>query len=319
MMKQMMIAGAACLAFTAAGANAQAVDHKPIEEKNLESGKAQLQADKAYIYVTSPYRVNGMFLKTPDGADIAEYEADWREKLDKEQKKYPNRLKRYETDRAVWLKTRKGRSPEKPVEPTEESFSIGDITSRMIVTFGPQFVYGKGQGDEKSFSYLVEVEPGTYSYYGPIFYAPNAAAMGTCYCMGTVKFDAAAGQVTSLGDFLSMGWVSDEAARLSSVAYDPEFKRDPKPADFSAPARLVEFGAVPADLRAAGKINNIFGIMVGRMPPVEGVLAYDRDVPIDVKGLAAKTAAEAMPQSKVEPMAEEKMEAELAGDAPEGV
>lgn len=292
MIKAFAKCAVAALAISAAyPAQAQQATYKPIERKNLDSGKASIAADKAYIYLSAPTRVMGVFLKTPDAEDLAEYDAEWRKELEEAKRKYPGRLKRYESDIAVWRKTKSGREPQKPVEPTEASFSIGAMESRMVVPFGPQFVYDKSDGEEKKFSYLVEVEPGTYSYYGPLFYGPGVAPMGTCYCMGSVKFEAAAGKVTSLGNFLGFEWVTKELSQQAAVnTLIERSAAEAKPIDLVPPPELAAKGAVEADLRAAGKINNIFGVMVGRMPPVAGILAYERDVPIDVKGLAQANA-----------------------------
>ena len=46
-----------------------------------------------------------------------------------------------------------------------------------------------------------------------------------------------------------------------------------------------------ADWRAAGKIDNFYGLLIGRMPPVPGVLAYERDTVIDLKTASASAAA----------------------------
>ncbi|HLL31602.1 MAG TPA: hypothetical protein VK403_11445, partial [Allosphingosinicella sp.] len=50
------------------------------------------------------------------------------------------------------------------------------------------------------------------------------------------------------------------------------------------PARLSGLPVVAADLRAAGKMPNYFGIEIDRLPAVPGVLAYERDKVVDVKG-----------------------------------
>ena len=54
--------------------------------------------------------------------------------------------------------------------PTAENFAIPEIERGLMVGFGPMFIYSKG---EDYFSYLIEVEPGTYNYYGPVFLAAN--------------------------------------------------------------------------------------------------------------------------------------------------
>lgn len=283
------LACASAILYLIAGSavGAQTAEFKPVEEKNLVSGKQTLTGTKGYIYIQAPIRTYGVFIKAPDEAEEAEYEADWKEQFDKAVKKFPGKLKNWQLNMAQYEKTRMGRRDAKPIEPTAENFSIPEIERRMLVTFGPQFVYSKandGNGKE-AFSYLIEVEPGSYTYYGPMIMMPGSPPIGQCYCMGSVKFDVPAGEVTSLGDFLAFQWVNKESARLSSAIISPDTVYLGKPVDYSVPDRLSEFGAKPADLRAAGKMNNFFGAMIGRMAPVDGVLAYDRDTPVDVKGL----------------------------------
>ena len=306
------IAAAACAAAFALGcpAAAQQVENRAIEKKHLDSGKVTLDRSKAYIYITGPMRTTGIFIKTADAEELALYEAEWKEELADEQKKYERRLKSWERYQKM------GRAAgEKPIEPTPENFSIGSLDQRLMVSYGPQYIYDKdedGEG-EKSFSYLIETEPGNYAYYGPMFYVPGTPAGGLCYCMGSVRFEAPAGQVTSLGDLLAFQWVDTAAARQASVA--PIVERSANeaiPVDYSVPPELAEFGAAPADLRAAGKMNNFFGAMIGRMPPLAGVLAYDRDTPIDVKGLAERQATEAASDTHGEAAAEA---GEPAGEA----
>ena len=82
--------------------------------------------------------------------------------------------------------------------------------------------------------------------------------------------------------------------------------RPAKPTDWSVPDSLAKYPHAQAELRASGKRNNFLSALVGRIPPVPGVLAYDRDVPVDLVGLAEQNA-------RVE--VEAAMEAEAA-DAP---
>src|SRR3546814_11124688 len=62
-------------------------------------------------------------------------------------------------------------------------------------------------------------------------------------------------------------------------------------ADWSGPDARSALPAAPARVRAAGKVNNFIRALIGRIPPVPGVLAYDRDIPIDLVGIAEKRAA----------------------------
>lgn len=270
---------------------AQEAEYKAIEAKNLASGKHAIAADKGYILITGHSRANGLFIKTPDAEERAAYQVEWEEEFAEAAEKYSRRIERWKKDSAAGI-----RAGDKPVEPTRETFSIGDIERRMVVSFGPQYVFEKGEG---SYSYLIEVEPGTYTYYGPVFYVPNGSAMGTCYCMGSVKFEVGAGKIANLGTFLAMEWADDAAIKAASVAAI-DIGRVAKPVEYPVPAALSGQQVEPADLRAAGKMNNFFGILVGRIPPVEGVLAYERDRIVDVRERAAIQAREAEAEVEAE-------------------
>lgn len=317
-MKRMLslIAGALALAVAAPAAaekiKPDMAEYAAIELKNLVSGKAKIDPAKAYIFVRSPQnRVNGLFLKAPSPEEIANYEAKWREEFAEAQADYPKALKRYEVAK------QSGRPlKEKPVEPTEQTFAIAPIDLRMMVPFGPQFIFDKTEGETKSFSYLIEVEPGDYTYFGPLLYLPNGQVFGACFCMGSVKFEAKAGQITSLGDFLSLGWADRAALEQSTFERELLPDRPAKPTDWSVPESLAQYPHAKAELRAAGKRNNFINALVGRMPPVPGVLAYKRDIPIDLVGLAeaeAKARAEAEAAAKAE--AEAQAAAAAAADA----
>ena len=260
-------------------AAAQSVEQDSIERKNIENGKVTLSTERGYIFMQGPARMNAAFIKTPNAQDIAEYEAEWEEELAEAIDKYPRRLERWKKRKAA------GRNPgERPIEPTPESFSIGEIERRMMVHIGPQYVYDKGKdaSGEKFFQYLHEVEPGEYTYYGPIFY-DGTTAFGVCSCMGSVRFEVKAGEITSIGDFMLGGWADDEAQRLSTPFFEPSPDRLQGPINFTVPANLNSLPSVDAEFHAAGKMNNFFRIGIGRIPPMEGVLRYERDTVIDVR------------------------------------
>ena len=271
--KHAALATAAAL-LTITPAAAQSVDFKPIEAKNLGT-KTKIDPAKGYILISSPHRLSGTFIKAPDEAEKAEYQAEWDKQFDKAQKKYASRIKQWEIDRKSGIK-----AGDKPIEPTRETFTIGEIERKMMVGFGPMYAFEKSPDD--AVSYLVEVEPGDYSYYGPVMTMPNGQAFGSCYCMGSVGFAVKAGVITNLGDFLTLGW-ADEAAIRQMAAVVPEVKRSPVPAAYPVPAALASQTVERADWRAVGKMNNFYGIAVSRMPPVDGVLAYNRDRVIDLK------------------------------------
>lgn len=285
-MKTLFLAFATVVASAAAvpGAIAQ-----PVEEKNLLSGKVKIEPDSGYIYTTGRSRAMGMFLKLPDAKETADYEAEWAEELAKEKKKYAKKLASWEQN-AKAARAAKAKVPDKPVEPTEENFSIGPIELLNPVSYGPQFIFSKSK-DGDQFSYMNKVKPGTYVYYGPIMVAQ--AAMGTCYCMGSVKFEVKAGVITDLGNFLAALPADDPAfprdnsdpkgsqAGLYGVYFGKPM--DPPAMAFGLPESLKAYPSERADFRASGKLENFYGITVSRMPPVPGVLAYDRGEIVDLK------------------------------------
>ena len=250
------------------------VEHKPIEEKNLTRGRQTLSPDKGYVFLHASERVTMLLLKEPSAEEVASFEAEWQTEFERAKRRYQREFEEWPED--VEFRRRAGRSPPpRPVEPTEESFSIGSLELRMQVSIGPQYIFSKSEGGE--FSYLMELEPGTYRYYGPVMVAPNGEALGVCYCMGSVKFEVSAGRITNLGDFLAIAPDLDDWSQRGAV-------------DYGLPATLADRPSEQADWRAAGKMNNFFGLRIGRMPAVPGVLAYQRDTVIDVKGLGQQGA-----------------------------
>lgn len=286
----------AALTFAAAPAVASA---QAVEEKNLLSGKAQIEPESGYIYISGAVRQNGMLLRLPDAETIADYEKDWAEALAKVQKKYPAKLKSWEA-RADVAKQTKAKIPEKPIEPTPENFAIGAIELRDPASFGPQFVFAKGK-DPESYSYLMKVKPGRYAYYGPLFVGPNGAAAGMCYCMGTVAFEVKAGTITDTGNFFLVAPGADPAfpSRADKVPgselglYRPIAASEQfGPLAFGLPETLKAYPNAEADFHAYGKLDNFYGVTVGRMPPIPGVLAYERDRVIDLKSTSEGSVVE---------------------------
>jgi hypothetical protein len=219
--------------------------------RQLISGKVRIDPTKAYIFIRSPRgRAAGTFLKTPTPAEIANYEVS-----------DPPRRQWYSSDR--W-----------------------PIDLLMLVQFGPKSFFDRTGGPDGSFTYLIEVEPGEYTYLGPMQVDWNSGTDGECYCMGSVRFEAKAGQITSLGDFLSLGWATRRALMETTIDFASLPVRKAVPTDWSVPESLAHYPHAKAELRAAGRRDNFFKALVGRIPPLPGVLAYDRDKVIDLVGLA---------------------------------
>lgn len=290
------------LAFTVMGtaqAESKNIDFDSVEEKNLQNGKFVFDEAKGYIFLHGNSRQWGVFIKEPSAENIAAYEAEWTEEFEKAKSKYVRQIENWER-----MKKAKANRPGKmPVEPTAENFSIGPIEMRNTVRFGPQFVFSKDKSDKENpvFSYMMEVEPGNYSYFGPVLSVPGAATTGICYCMGSVKFAVKAGEITDLGNFLTNAPAIDNGGTaLLGPMLVQETSPDSKelrwlkqPVKFGLPASLSAFSSVKAEFTPSGKLNNVYRAMVSRMGPVEGLFRYDRDQVIDVKAeeRAARVAA----------------------------
>jgi hypothetical protein len=303
---------AATLPFTAAFAAGEKkakprdVSPKSIEEKNMAKGKFTFEPDMGYIYLHGATRQVGLFLKVPDQDDIDSYTKDWEEAFAKAQTKYAKKLKSWKAE-ADAAKRAKIKVPEKPEEPTRENFSIGAIELRYVASFGPEYVFSKDKVADK-YAYMMRLRPGTYIYHGPAFYnAQTYGYMGTCYCMGSVQFEVKPGVVTDLGNFLSNApnAASDVAVPTTQViapntmwgATTINPRGNGGAVSFGLPASLQKFTAVQADFRASGKMDNLMGLMVSRIGPIPGVLAYQRDKVVDLKAPVAAAAAPIPPQS----------------------
>jgi hypothetical protein len=294
-MKMWTASATALIALAASTLPARAAE--AIEEKQIIAGKEKFDPSSGYIFIQGPSRQVGMFLKTPDQADVDAYGKDWEAALAKAKQKYVKQLARWESE-VKTAATTKSKAPEKPVEPTRESFSIGSIETREAASFGPSFVYSKAK-EGGSFSYLMKVKPGTYTYHGPIAFDPNQGYLGQCYCMGSIQIEVKAGVITDMGNFLlaapfetQVDATPQKNLKVATVwtATTVNKKVEGIALKFGLPDTLKSFPYARADFHAAGKSDNHFGVTIARMPPIKGVLAYKRDIVIDVKGLAAQPA-----------------------------
>jgi hypothetical protein len=267
---------------------AEPVSAKAVEEKDVLSGKVKLDPAQGYILVSGPLRQSGLFLRVPDDAARIDWEADRQKAFVKAQKRYQSALAQWQTDLKVAEHT-KAKPPERPVEPTIDSFGFEPLELRDQVSFGPMYVYSKGD----PITYLEQVKPGTYIWYGNIFIAPNGTMGGTCLCMGTVRFDVKPGIITDLGNSLNAlpHWDDDlDVARLKMRELNSKRAADGKPPvptlaggelRYGLPASLRDWPTIQVELHANPKLNNYFGVVVSRMAPIPGILAYHRDTVVD--------------------------------------
>ena len=292
-----LIAGFLLLGVQISPAHAQA-----IEEKHLVAGKFSFDPASGYIYLHGPCRQWGMFLKVPDQGDIDAYKKDWDAAFAKATDKYLKKLASWESDKKAGATgTKLG---DKPVKPTPETFTIGDIETRTSMSFGPMNVFNKDK-EGSNYSYFMKAPPGTYVYYGPILFDPNAGYTGACSCMGSVKFEVKPGVITDAGNFLAAAIFQPTpdpplpGAGFMPLWMDLTVAGRPKPEvakfEWGLPASLKSFPPAQADVHAVGKRTKFFGIAIARMPAIPGVLGYQRDKVIDLKAAAGATTGGAQP------------------------
>lgn len=120
--------------------------------------------------------------------------------------------------------------------------------------------------------------------------------IGLCYCMGSVKFEVKPGVVTNVGNFLLAAPLAEQqkSAPLLDIVHTGgwngfkiEVPSTSAVVDFAVPKSLERWPVEQATFSANGKFDNIYGVMISRLPPVLGVLAYERDKVIDAKTGAA--------------------------------
>lgn len=261
---------------------------KPVEEKNVTSGKEKLDPAMGYILISGPERQNGLFIHVPDEETRRKYEEDRLKAFAKAQKRYGSDLATWQRQ-AELAKESNLAPPEKPEQPKLETFTIDPIELRDTEAFGPFFVYSKGE----TVTYLNAVKPGTWIWYGPVIMAPNGGAMGICHCLGSVRFEVKPGVVTDLGTSLADAprWETEnDVARLllketnakrAAAGKEPLRTLVSGQVKYGLPASLQGWPSVQAELHASPKMNNYYGVVVSRVAPIPGVLSYHRDVIVD--------------------------------------
>ncbi|WDF71423.1 hypothetical protein [Novosphingobium sp. KACC 22771] len=253
-----------------------------VEKTRLVAGSQKLDHENGYIAISANERMFASFLRIPDSATHEAYQAELAKELEKARKRYASALADW-NDGVKAAQANKTPIPKKPEEPTESSLSVTPPELRDLAGIGNMFIYSKEDG---VFTYLEAVKPGTYVYYGPVMRDPAGLVVGgTCMCMGTVEFDVKPGVITDLGNQLAFKTQADpaipklpgQAAMLTEKAM-----ANLKNGEISGVSGLPEgWKAERPAFRAHGKINNYYGLFLGRLGRFPGVLSYRRDVVVD--------------------------------------
>jgi len=286
---------------------AHAADDKEKWEHKAVADKPQvvLNPAKAYIAVQGDYQVNPLLMKRPNADEAAKHAANRAEELAKEHEKWAKKHASWEKEVALLSKSASATNrPKEPQEPTEANFSWPRYEQAHTVYIGPQNRFAKAEGGAST--YLHEVEPGEYVFYGNVMMAVPG---GLCACLGTVAFKADAGKVTSLGKMRLMvvdaqreakdgasgapkaglgllvgakpgrvGKSLDLPEGVTSLAFTPAPFSDPR-----VPAEMV----VTARFTPVDRMPNWFGLEVDRVMPIEGVMRYERDKVVDLTASSA--------------------------------
>ncbi len=263
---------------------AHAADDKEKWETKAVADKPQIVLDpaKAYVVVQADYQLSPLLMRRPSADEAAKHAAKRAEELAKEHDKWAKKHASWEKEMATLAKAPPSITrPKEPQEPTEDNFSWPRYEQVHTVGIGPQNRFAKGDGG--SSTYLQEVEPGEYLYYGNVVMGLPG---GICACLGTVAFKAEAGKVTSLGK-LRLPWIDSlrgpKEQRIKTTLDLPEGVTALAfaPAPFSDPrvpaAMVVAAGFTPVD-----RLPNWFGLEIDRVMPIEGVMRYERDKVIDL-------------------------------------
>jgi hypothetical protein len=132
--------------------------------------------------------------------------------------------------------------------------------------------------------YLVEARAGSYVLYGQREMSGDRPE-GVCLCMGSLRFEVSAGEVVDLGTITFPGLEAANARPSERQAMTDAMENSivlvpPQPG--AAPPGVVGDRPLhPAQLRAADKQDNFYGLYIDRHPAMPGVLRYERDRVLD--------------------------------------
>lgn len=268
-----------------AGHGAQA----QITERDVTRQRVTLDPARGYIFMRTPGRLAGTFLRVPDEEALQAYRERRAAALAAEMEDYQRRLQGWQRRQEIGSLRR---NDERPVEPTEATLAFPSFTAQTAQSFGPEYVYAEDEASPLRYSYLTVVPPGRYVWYGPVFFDAQMGHSGACYCMGSVMFDVEAGKVTDLGNYLT---AAPQFENQPAVVFD-QFRGmggwngfaivipdHSSAVSFGLPASLAAWPSRRTEFQAVGKMNNVFGVRITRLAPIPGVLGYDRDRVMDLR------------------------------------
>lgn len=238
----------------------------------IRSGPIVLRADRAYILLrvdqtqSNLVAIQPVFLRIPTEAEAADY-------LAAKQAAFARELPTIEKDRGV-----------EPVSvpPTIDQYAFDYKGPRNV------FAVTKGmslEGKGSFHTYLLQIDPGDYVFYGSsaVTLSRAASVLDTCNCLGTVGFHAAAGVITDLGTFLfdSVGQKSVIPELAPETGLGKSFGNEvigaairPAAKDTTVPSLLMNSPRKPARYFAIGSFVEPGTDNINRLAPIPGVMHY---------------------------------------------
>lgn len=282
--------------FAAAALATAALPFAPALARDQVNSKDAITVDphRSYIFYRATMKTDILFLREVTEGQLHTWQANREAAYQKARAGYEKALAQWQKADAFYRTTTTSErlnipKPVKPDPVTPETFSFPppELDNFVAVSAGPRVDEAGTQ-----YSYLIAVEPGTYALYGNVS-VTNKGASGTCLCMGSIRFEAPAGKIVDLGriSYPRIESHNGDVMRLRGPKATPTHLVTPPSAALALPARLKGLPVMAADLRAAGKMSNYYGIEIDRLPAIPGVLAYRRDQVIDLKGEGAAGAA----------------------------
>lgn len=232
-----------------------------------ETAPASLNPNKAYFLFTSSRAKSGVLtithamLRVPSEAELEDYRRA--------------RLAAYEKALPKLTKQAKGAS----VMSLEE-FDFRHDGPENLFAFDLGKTLGK-PADGIDGTYLVEVPPGEYVFYG---IGVGTRLLSVCNCLGTVRFEAKAGEITHLG-----GLYADKSHKQSPVPHiedglgEDMFRYGfvlsqavvPANKGSAVPPTLAAFPLTLAKYYAVGPFRDPAALGINRLAPIPGVLEYE--------------------------------------------
>jgi hypothetical protein len=244
-----------------------------------ERSAVTIDPARAYIFFRAPRKMGLLFLRTPNEADRAAHETARAAAFAQARREFERRRMICRGAPTAF----QCRRFSEETAPTEENFAFPPVTlERNFAGAGRNPPFTKEEG--RTYTYLIAVTPGTYTFFGQMDLTATGV-FGVCLCMGSLRFEAAAGRIVDLGTVTYPALEAIGANGAHGFAFTglgpPSIAIVPAGEGASLPARLAGLPVVRAEFSAADKMPNYLHLYLDRHPALAGVLRYERDRVID--------------------------------------